>query len=203
MRGRHRYRERGGRMAARIDTRTIVVFVVALLVAGAAWLYLHDKRVREDAVARQRLEGLEVERLKQDSIIAIQARQLHVAVSRTDTVVVTVREVVTRYAEARAEVDTTHARQPTGTPVGSVVVTRDFIDHADSLAAIVPTLLARVAAEREAQAKLRQSSDSVRVILEGKVTLLESMGRPKRSDRLRDYLIGGAVALTVYIVLAD
>lgn len=168
--------------------------VTSGLLVGGLWFRSHDARVRRDAVVNEKIKATEAALELQ--AVALQAAQdsLEAARLATDTVRVYVQNAAATYARARTGINTT-APQPPGTPAGSVVVPIAFVHAADSLARLVPELLATIRIERTASERRIAAGDSTIRLLEAQNAQLRiaiAAAKPGIAGKLKWAGYGGA-----------
>jgi len=174
----------------------------AVVVFLTIWLYSRsrDERIRREAVAKAEVTQIKAARAHADTVNAMLRDSLQAAHAHTDTVRVVVDTALASYAAERGKVDITHAAQPLGTPVGFVVVPVAYVQAADSVAALVPTLTAALDAERAVSsqriAALIRTDSMSRAINTRLETEIKAV-KPHTSDKLKWALIGGGIALGV------
>lgn len=178
---------------------------VALALAITLWFKAHDARIRREAVARAETAEIEAKIVRADSVNEILRDSLRDVRIRTDTIRVASATAAQTYQRARAQVNT-QAPQPPGIPAGSVVVPASFVEAADSLAKMVPLLLAtitteRAASERRIDALLHTDSLHRAEIVQLKIQI--EAAKPGLTGRLKWAGIGAGVALGVITLLKN
>lgn len=169
--------------------------ILLALAAVGLWFRAHDARVRREEAARVRIEQLEIARIRQDSTIIATQDSLSEARANVDTVVAAASAGVASYAQQRARISTT-APQPASTPPGMVVVPVSFVAAADSLAALVPQLVAQMAAERLASERRIVAVDSAYALARAEIVQLQiavKAAKPGLSGKVKYAAIGGGI----------
>ena len=168
---------------------------VAMLGTAAAWSHARDNRIRQEAVVAERIATLERERVRLDGVVLAAQDSLRRVRAHTDTVRVATEAAGAVYSRERARVDTSAAVQPACVPQGSVVVSVAYVAAADSVAALVPVLVARIEAERVAADARIQAADSVARVLaaeNAELRIAATIGKP---GKLGHYVtVAGTVA---------
>lgn len=177
--------------------------VVALAIT--LWFRAHDARVRREAVAEAATAAIEAQIRAQDSVNIVLRDSLSSVQARTDTIRLTASASASNYQRARAQINTA-APQPPGVPAGSVVVPVVFVETADSLARMVPLLLATITAERAASERridaLLRTDSLQRTEIEQLKIQVKAAG-PGITGRLKWAGIGAAVAFGAITLLGN
>jgi hypothetical protein len=174
----------------------------AVVILLTVWLYSRsrDERIRREAVAKAEVAKLTTERARADSLNAVLRDSLRAAQSHTNTIRVIVDTALAHYVAERGKVDTLHAAQPLGTPVGFVVVPVEYVHVADSVAALVPKLTTALDTERAVSTRRiaeLMRSDSLSRAINAQLQIQIKAIKPHISDKLKWAGIGGVVALGV------
>lgn len=179
----------------------------AIVILLVVWLYSRsrDERIRREAVAKAEVAKLSAERARADTLNTLLRDSLRTAQARTDTVRITTTAAAKSYERERSKVDTA-APQPAGVPEGHVIVPVSYVQAADSLAALVPTLTAaldseRAVSERRINALIR--TDSLTRAINRQLQIQLEATKPRTSDKLKWAMIGGGVALGAVAIFKD
>lgn len=137
----------------------------AVLVLGTGGAIYHAKiqRVKRETLALERARVKDEAVQQQSAVVTALQDSLQEERNRTNIVRANTQAASASYAHQRAAINTS-APQPPGVPAGYVAVPKSFIESADSLARLVPELVATINRERAASDRL-QAADSVRTAL--------------------------------------
>lgn len=178
---------------------------LSIIGAVALWFKAHDNNVRERDRLEQKVAA--TQEAYEQMVVVTKAKDdtLRTARANTDTVKVYLQSAAASYNRQRAGISTT-APQPAGVPAGSVVVPIAFVESADSLARMVPILLATIEVERIASQRRIAAGDSTIRLLEtqnAQLRLAIEAAKPGISDRLKWAGYGGAAVALGMMVLGN
>jgi hypothetical protein len=182
--------------------RPVQIAIGVLLIGGIIWYIIrqHDARVRAEERLRATTEETDRAIAQQMEVAAALQDSLQEARARADTVITRTATAVTSYQRQRAAINTS-APRPAGVPEGMVVVPIAFVHSADSLARLVPELLATIRIEREASERLLVAERERTKLVEqqnAQLRLAIEEMRPNLFDKAKDL---GLAAAVVYIGL--
>lgn len=178
---------------------------LSIIGAVALWFKAHDNNVRERDRLEQKVAATQEALERQVVVTAAKDDTLRTARANTDTVKVYLQSAAASYNRQRAGVNTS-APQPAGVPAGSVVVPIAFVESADSLARMVPILLATIEVERIASQRRIAAGDSTIRLLEtqnAQLRLAIEAAKPGITDKIKWAGYGGAAVALGMMVLGN